>query len=197
MGLQGGTPGQADFLVQGDFNVACSMCGRKRKARTMERNWQGQYRCPWHNEPRQPQDFARGVKDDMSVPYVQNPAPLFVTFTPQLPVSITPSTVQMIPEQLAIVTQSGQRILTFGGAGYLATQPVNYQAIVTAQFPAWATLESIVWSWKSGGIGISIGSPNTLQTTVAAKAAGTDGILLCTVTSTLGAVGTATVRVFS
>lgn len=68
-----GTPikGRADYWSPGDYNASCSMCGRKRKASTMVKNWQGLYRCPEHNEPRQPQDFARGVKDVMTVPWAQ------------------------------------------------------------------------------------------------------------------------------
>ena len=63
--------GRADFLLLGDFNAACSMCGRKRKASTMVQNWQGMWRCPEHNEPRQPQDFVRGVQDIQTPPWVQ------------------------------------------------------------------------------------------------------------------------------
>lgn len=63
--------GKADFLRLGDWNAACSMCGRKRKASELVKNWQGFYRCPEHNEPRHPQDFVRAVKDDMSVPWSQ------------------------------------------------------------------------------------------------------------------------------
>lgn len=68
-----GTPpkGRADFYSPGDWNASCSMCGRKRKASTMVRNWQGLYRCPEHNEPRQPQDFVRGTQDVQTVPWSQ------------------------------------------------------------------------------------------------------------------------------
>lgn len=66
--------GQADYFAPGDWNAVCSECGRKRKASQLEKNWQGLYRCPEHNEPRQPQDFVRGVKDDQSVPWAQLPA---------------------------------------------------------------------------------------------------------------------------
>jgi len=71
---------RADFLSPGDHNASCSMCGRKRKASQMERNWMGQYRCPEHNEPRQPQDFARDIKDDQSVPWAQLPQVTFTSF---------------------------------------------------------------------------------------------------------------------
>jgi hypothetical protein len=63
--------GRADFWAEGDFNAACSECGRKRKASKMVKNWQGQWRCPEHNEPRQPQDFVRGVQDIQTTPWVQ------------------------------------------------------------------------------------------------------------------------------
>jgi hypothetical protein len=65
------TKGRADYLKVGDWNAACSMCGRKRKASEMVRNWQGLYRCPEHNEPRQPQDFVRGVADVQVPAFVQ------------------------------------------------------------------------------------------------------------------------------
>lgn len=70
--------GRADYFSPDDWNIACSMCGRKRKASEVVRNWQGLYRCPEHNEQRQPQDFARGVKDDMGVPFSLNESDEFV-----------------------------------------------------------------------------------------------------------------------
>lgn len=68
-----GTPpkGRADYWLPGDWNAACSMCGRKRKASQMVKNWQGMYRCPEHNESRQPQDFVRGTQDVQTVPWAQ------------------------------------------------------------------------------------------------------------------------------
>src|SRR5712664_3370178 len=71
--------GPADYYADGDFNAVCSMCGHKRKASTMVKNWQGLYRCPEHNEPRHPQDFVRGVKDDTSVPWSQPPQGVFTS----------------------------------------------------------------------------------------------------------------------
>lgn len=64
--------GRADFWAPGDYNAACSMCGRKRKASTMVKNWQGLWRCPEHNEPRQPQDFVRGLQDIQTPPWAQD-----------------------------------------------------------------------------------------------------------------------------
>jgi len=69
--MSGPTKGKADFYQPGDWNVACSMCGRKFKASQMVKNWQGLWRCKEHNEPRQPQDFVRAVSDIQSVPFSQ------------------------------------------------------------------------------------------------------------------------------
>jgi hypothetical protein len=63
--------GRADFLQLGDWNTVCYQCGFKRKASQLEKNWQGYYVCPEHNEPRQTQDFVRGVMDHQSVPWAQ------------------------------------------------------------------------------------------------------------------------------
>lgn len=69
--MGGPIKGRADYYEPGDWNVACSMCGRKRKASELVRNWQGLWRCPIHNEPRQPQDFVANVKDVMTVAFDQ------------------------------------------------------------------------------------------------------------------------------
>lgn len=66
--------GRADYWQPGDWNAVCSMCGRKRKASEMVKNWQGMYRCPEHDEPRHPQDFVRGVPDIQTVPWTQPPS---------------------------------------------------------------------------------------------------------------------------
>lgn len=63
--------GRADFLSLGDWNAVCYECGRKRKASTMKRHWQGYYVCPEHWEPRQPQDFVRGIPDVQTPPWAQ------------------------------------------------------------------------------------------------------------------------------
>ena len=72
--------GRADYFELGDYNAACSMCGRKRKASTLVKNWQGLYRCPEHNEERQPQDFVRATPDNMAVPWAQPELDQFVSF---------------------------------------------------------------------------------------------------------------------
>jgi len=63
--------GRADYLKLGDWNATCSLCGFKRKASELVKNWQGQYRCPEHNEPRHPQDFVRSTADVQTPAWVQ------------------------------------------------------------------------------------------------------------------------------
>ena len=73
--------GRADYYEGGDWNTVCYQCGRKRKASMMRRHWQGYYVCPEHWEPRQPQDFVRGLPDVQTPPWVQPmPADVFVEF---------------------------------------------------------------------------------------------------------------------
>src|SRR5258708_34450292 len=72
--------GEADYLELGSYNAVCSMCGAKRKASQLVKNWQGFYRCPNHNEPRHPQDFVRAVADQMGVPWSQPPVDVDIAF---------------------------------------------------------------------------------------------------------------------
>lgn len=63
--------GRADHLVLGDWNAVCYQCGRKRKASTLMRHWQGFYVCKEHWEPRQTQDFVRNIPDVITPPWAQ------------------------------------------------------------------------------------------------------------------------------
>lgn len=61
----------SDYLRQGDWNAMCWECGRKKKAGDLWKYWQGYYICPRHWNPRQPQDFAKGVAEHITPPWVQ------------------------------------------------------------------------------------------------------------------------------
>lgn len=82
--------GRADYLLLGDNNAVCYQCGRKRKASTLLKHWQGYWVCPEHWEPRQPQDFVRNVNDVQTPPWVQPmPANVFAAFcTPEASTAI-------------------------------------------------------------------------------------------------------------
>lgn len=56
-------------FVLGDWNVICDRCSRKRKRSQCDKTWDNLIVCRdgcW--EPRHPQDFARAIADDPSVP---------------------------------------------------------------------------------------------------------------------------------
>jgi len=69
--------GRADYWDEGGWNTVCYECGRKRKAGTLKRHWQGYFVCPEHWEPRQVQDFVRSVPDVQTPPWVQPASDIF------------------------------------------------------------------------------------------------------------------------
>lgn len=69
--MPGPMRGARDRLDLGDWNAACSECGRKRKASELVKNWQGMWRCPEHNEARHPQEYVRAVPDIQTPPWTQ------------------------------------------------------------------------------------------------------------------------------
>ena len=78
--------GGSDYYAHGDWNTVCYECGRKKKASSLRRHWQGYYVCPEHWEPRQPQDFVRGTSDNQAAPWTQPmPAPVWVPGAPDTP----------------------------------------------------------------------------------------------------------------
>jgi hypothetical protein len=85
--------GQADFLRVGDYNAICDVCGRKFKFSRLRQKWDNTWACEQDWEPRQPQDYLKGIKDNMSVPLSRpDPPALFldeiiVTQTPIISLS--------------------------------------------------------------------------------------------------------------
>jgi len=62
--------GHADYLRNGDYNAICDRCGSKFKFSQLKLEWDGLYVCTANGcwEARQPQDYVKGVRDDMAVP---------------------------------------------------------------------------------------------------------------------------------
>lgn len=132
---------QPDYLELGDWNAACSMCGRKRKASELVKNWQGMYRCPEHNEPRQPQDFVRPVPDIQTPPWVQpKPDPTYAQPTNFITTSGNASVATTAGQTSILNIYEGVTVptLTITGSGTLI---INNYGIVSAVVNASATLE--------------------------------------------------------
>jgi hypothetical protein len=131
--------GRADFYEEGGWNVACSLCGRKRKGSYMEKNWEGLWRCPEHNEPRQPQDFVRAVIDIVTPPYVQVQTDIDIQVCTAMGCSAIPGWAMpgcMMPNRPALPLEGD---LPF----YILTDPTTGQPITdpTTGYPILAELE--------------------------------------------------------
>ena len=83
--------GRADYLQLGNWNAVCYFCGRKFKATDLLQYWEGFKVCADCWEPRQPQDFVRGVPDTQAPPWTQPDPP--DVFAP----SCTPNSITAYP----------------------------------------------------------------------------------------------------
>lgn len=78
---------------KGDWIADCDVCGRKYKASQLTKRWDGLMCCHHDWEPRQPQDFVRGVDDNQTVPWSRpEPADSFIPVTTAQPMTVYPST---------------------------------------------------------------------------------------------------------
>ena len=105
--------GQADFLRVGDYNAICDVCGRKFKFSRLRQKWDNTWACEQDWEPRQPQDYLKGIKDNMSVPLSRpDPPTLFLQdeIVTESPV-ITLSFIKALLKSLAVSVSSLVTIL--------------------------------------------------------------------------------------
>ena len=66
-------------FVSGDWKAICDRCGRLFKASQLRDEWDGLKVCEKDWEPRQPQDFVRGVADVQETPWSRpEPADTFL-----------------------------------------------------------------------------------------------------------------------
>jgi hypothetical protein len=55
----------------GGWKVICDVCGRLFKEHDLQKRWDGVMVCSGDWEPRQPQDFVRGVADKQAPPWTR------------------------------------------------------------------------------------------------------------------------------
>ncbi len=65
-----------DYFKLGSWNNLCQNCGAKRKAEDLKLKWDGTRVCSNCWEPRNSQDFVRGVKQNSGVPWSYPRPPL-------------------------------------------------------------------------------------------------------------------------
>ena len=105
--------GQADFLRVGDYNAICDVCGRKFKFSRLRQKWDNTWACEQDWEPRQPQDYLKGIMDNMSVTLSRpDPPNLFIQdeIVTESPV-ITLSFIKALLKSLAVSVSSLVTIL--------------------------------------------------------------------------------------
>ena len=61
--------GSRDHFRLGDYNAYCDVCGFKYKASELRKRWDGAMVCKRDWEPRHPQDFVKGIKEDQTLPF--------------------------------------------------------------------------------------------------------------------------------
>jgi hypothetical protein len=84
--------GEKDFLKLGSWNVCCDRCGQKYKGEELQKEWTGLRVCHSCHEPRNQQDFLKGVPDCKPKSYYRPEA--VETF---VDVSTTPDPYALIP----------------------------------------------------------------------------------------------------
>jgi hypothetical protein len=62
-----------NYWAPGQWNFICELCGAKRKSQDGIKTWDGHYVCRSHKEARNPQDFVRGVRENLTVPWARPP----------------------------------------------------------------------------------------------------------------------------
>ena len=79
--------GHADFAKKGSYNAVCDGCGFKFKAEELKMRWDGFMMCKKDWNPRQPQDFVRGIEDPQAPPWTRTePVDQFVPFNSVFPI---------------------------------------------------------------------------------------------------------------
>lgn len=76
------------YWESGSWKVICDVCGREYRSYQLTKRWDGLMTCSEDWEPRQPQDFVRGVADKIAPPYTRPEQ------TDQFIFSCTPATSQ-------------------------------------------------------------------------------------------------------
>jgi hypothetical protein len=62
-----------NYWASGQWNFICELCGAKGKSKDGVKTWDGHYVCRSHKEMRNPQDFVRGVRENLTVPWARPP----------------------------------------------------------------------------------------------------------------------------
>jgi hypothetical protein len=109
--------GHADYLRNGTWNGICDRCGSKFKFSDLKLEWDGLYVCTANGcwEPRQPQDYVKGVRDNMAVPVSRPDTTIFtdtIIANPVISSSLLILAINRLKSYLAIATSVATIICT-------------------------------------------------------------------------------------
>ena len=91
-GTRGILRGRFDFFSPGNWNARCDQCGLKWKASYLKKQWNNLMCCPICWEPRNQQDYLKGMPDRPAPPWTRpDPPPIFLQGTGQTPTTFAPS----------------------------------------------------------------------------------------------------------
>lgn len=83
--------GSRDYWKPGSWNGICDITGFKRKGEELKKQWNGLRVCREAFEPRNEQDFLRGVRDNAPKPFYRPVAEeIFLPDTPRDPADLIP-----------------------------------------------------------------------------------------------------------
>ena len=125
--------GHADYYRSGTYNGICDRCGSKFKFSDLKLEWDGLYVCTANGcwEARQPQDYVKGVRDNMAVP-VSRPDQPSVFLAPIIVTETTISTFSFIISRLkslAVSVSSAVSVALSTTLRGFGTKVVNGSAI--------------------------------------------------------------------
>ena len=124
--------GHADYLRNGDYNAICDRCGSKFKFSDLKLEWDGLYVCTANGcwEPRQPQDYVKGVRDDMSVPVSRPDQPnVFLDTIYSNPITSVATIIRSVLKSLAVSVSSATTLLYSTVKYAYGVKPINGSAI--------------------------------------------------------------------
>jgi hypothetical protein len=104
---------------KGDWKAICDSCGRELKASELRKRWDGFMVCAGDWEPRQPQDFVRGVADFQAPPFTRpEPADIFIPFN-----------FNTVASDSVSLTESNAKVIYKNITSALNNSSVNAQAL--------------------------------------------------------------------
>jgi hypothetical protein len=74
--------GRADFYKKGEWLAICDVCGMKYHSNDLKERWDGLMCCRQDWNPRQPQDFVRGIPDPQAIPWSRPDVPPNFVYNP-------------------------------------------------------------------------------------------------------------------